>query len=439
MDVIKFRFLTQSRIKKLPNSPGVYAFLGKKPARRAGGEFFYIGKAYNLRGRVKSHFDRPGYKNYLFLDRINKIGFIQTDSEVEALLLEAKLIKEKRPKYNVVWKDSKNYFFAAVTKEKLPRVFITHQPAKIFAPKKNRRASPKLKINYIGPFVDGKALKSVMKYLRRAFPYYTAKKHPQKPCLYCHLNLCPGVDPKKKEYQRNIRNLTGVLKGKRQFVLNNLKREMMKSSRERDFERAAKTRDQILAFNSIFDHAPLIEKTIGPEKKDWQETAQKLKKIIKTRRNIERIEAYDISNIQGKEATGSMVTFFRGRPDKNFYRKFKIRMEDKPNDVAMIKEILIRRLKHKEWPFPGLILIDGGKPQLNVAVSSKSQIPDSRKIKMVALAKRGNELFIEKREKPILLKNLPREIFNLISHLRDEAHRFARAYHHTLREKKMFG
>ena len=418
MDVIKFRFLTQSRIKKLPNSPGVYAFLGKK-------EFFYIGKAANLRSRVKSHFKRPGYKNYLFLDRINKIGFIQTDSEIEALLLEAKLIKEKRPKYNVVWKDSKNYSFVSVTKEKLPRVFITHQPAK-------------LKINHIGPFVDGKALKLVLKYLRRVFPYYTAKKHPQKPCLYCHLNICPGVDPNPKEYQRNIRNLTGVLEGKRQFVLNNLKRGMMKSSRERDFERAAKIRDQILAFNNIFDHAPLIEKTIGPEKKDWQKTAQKLQKIIRTKRSIGRIEAYDISNIQGKEATGSMVTFFQGRPDKNFYRKFRIRMENKPNDVAMIKEILARRLKHKEWPFPGLILIDGGKPQLNVAISSKSQIPDSRKIKMAALAKRKNELFIEGRKKPILLKNLPREIFNLILHLRDEAHRFAKAYHHKLRGKNIF-
>jgi excinuclease ABC subunit C len=138
--------------------------------------------------------------------------------------------------------------------------------------------------------------------------------------------------------------------------------------------------------------------------------------------------------MQGKEATGSMVTFIEGKPDKKFYRKFKIKIAGKPNDTAMLKEILERRLKHKEWIFPDLILIDGGKPQLSAGASVK--YPKS--IKFAALAKRKNELFIKGKKNPILLKTLPREIFNLILRLRDEAHRFAISYHKKLRKDNTF-
>ncbi|MBI2626499.1 MAG: hypothetical protein HYW69_02820 [Candidatus Nealsonbacteria bacterium] len=159
------------------------------------------------------------------------------------------------------------------------------------------------------------------------------------------------------------------------------------------------------------------------------------------------IEAYDISNIQGQEATGSMVTFINGKPDKNFYRRFKIKLAQKPNDVAMLKEVLERRLKHKEWPYPDLILIDGGKAQLNAALKIKDLratlrgVPAwSRKIKdikVMSLAKKNNELYMENRKEPVLLKNLPPEFSNLILRARDEAHRFARKYHHLLRVKKI--
>ena len=156
---------------------------------------------------------------------------------------------------------------------------------------------------------------------------------------------------------------------------------------------------------------------------------------MRVKNKISRIEAYDISNIQGKEATGSMVTFINDLPDKNFYRRFKIKVAGKPNDIAMIKECLTRRFGHPEWGFPDLILIDGGKPQLNVAVNSKLQITNYKQIKVIAIAKKENKLFIEDQRNPVLLKSLSREIFNLILQLRDEAHRFAISYHRKLRKR----
>ena len=149
------------------------------------------------------------------------------------------------------------------------------------------------------------------------------------------------------------------------------------------------------------------------------------------------IEAYDISNIQGTEATGSMVTFVNGKPDKNFYRKFRIKTVHGPNDVAMLKEVLSRRLKHAEWPYPDLILIDGGKAQLNAALCALRG--GAQRIRVVALAKKNNELYIEGLKKPVLLKEMPQDIFSVILQARDEAHRFARAYHHKLRDKALLG
>lgn len=303
------------KINLLPKTPGVYAFIEKaKP--------IYIGKAVNLRARV------PQHKKLLHL--VEQLGYIETKSGDEALLLEAKLIKKYQPKYNVDWKDDKNYFYIGITKEFFPRLFITHQ-------------TKNLKINYIGPFVNGGELKQALKELRKNYPYRTCNVLPRKPCLWYHLDQCL---------------------------------------------------------------APCLFKS-------------------------RRIEAYDISNIQGQEATGSMVAFINGKPDKNLYRRFKIKISGKPNDIAMIKEVLERRFNHPEWGAPDLLLIDGGKAQLNAALSAT-------KTPAVALAKRNNELYMKGLKKPVLLRNLPQETSNLILRARDEAHRFAVAYHHILRKKALF-
>jgi len=429
----KFKFLFKNQISRIPKNSGVYCFKeGAKP--------LYIGKAANIKERVKNHFQQPGYRDYLFLDKTRKIGFINTDSEIEALILEANLIKKYQPKYNVIWRDDKNYFFVAVTKEDFPRIFITHQVSNFEFRISN--------FEYVGPFVDGKALKQTLKVLRRVFPYRSCRVIPKRPCLWYHLNRCPAPCllksgfireiPKdslktKRISQRDAKNLIKILKEEKNPVLKELKREMKKAAKNRDFEEAAKIRDQIMALERVMEHAKIFEPKI--EKLNWPEIENKLKEILKIKNKISRIEAYDVSNIVGKAATGSMVAFVNGIPDKNFYRKFKIKISGKPDDIAMLKEVLKRRLRHLEWGLPDLILIDGGKSQLNAA--SRIVRSNLTKIKVVALAKRKNELYIKNRKKPILLKSLPREIFNLILQARDEAHRFARKYHLKLREKTL--
>jgi len=409
-----FKFVSKNKVSQLPKSAGVYCF-------KANGKILYIGKAANIQERVKNHFQESSYRDGFFMNKVKKVGYFKTDSEfaepsvhltshptsrgseIEALILEANLIKKYQPKYNIVWRDDKNYFYVAITKEDLPRVLIVHQKRE--------------KAEYLGPFVEGTSLKRTLTFLRRAFPYYTAKKHPKTGCLWCSLKLCPGPNPDKKDYQKNIRNLITVLKGKSKNALKNLKKEMKRASTGQNYERAAKIRDQLRVLEKVILHARVLEPAFLTEKK-------------KLPLPFQRVEAYDISNIQGQEATGSLVTFIDGYPEKNLYRKFKIKIEGKPNDVAMIKEVLKRRLKHQEWPLPDLILIDGGKPQLNAA---KSVVKN--KVKVMAIAKKKNELYVEGKKKPMLLKTLPREIFNLILQLRDEAHRFAISYHRRLRKR----
>ncbi|MDO8424604.1 MAG: UvrB/UvrC motif-containing protein [bacterium] len=409
----KFKFSRLKNISELPRGNGVYCFKNKR-------ENLYIGKASNLRERIKNHFLQSTYRDNLFINLVKKIGFIETNSEIEALLLESQLIKQCQPKYNVMWKDDKNYFYIGVTKEELPRVFITHQ------------IEQKTKTIYIGPFVEGTALKKALKTVRKIFPYYTAKNHPPKPCLWCHLRLCPGPDPVKSDYQKNIKNLVLFLRGKKLSVLKNLKREMGIASEREDYEKAARFRDQIGALENILSYSKIFPL---PPSGEWEKTAKWLKDALRIGGEINKIEAYDVSNIQGQEATASMVTFVRGLPDKNLYRKFKIKISGSPNDIAMLKEALSRRFSHPEWPNPELILIDGGKAQLNIAIKVKIQNPQLKNIRIVSLAKKHNELFIEGRKNPLLLEALPREIFNLILQLRDEAHRFAISYHKKLRER----
>jgi len=403
-----FIFFSKSNTEKLPRTPGVYIFKNNK-------EILYIGKATDLKERIKNHFQQPNYRDNLFLDKVKKIGFLETGSEIGALLLEASLIKKHRPRYNIMWRDDKNYFYVVISKEKPPFVSITHQP--------------KRTLNLTGPFVDGTALKKALRLLRKAFPYYSSKKHPKNQCLWCHLGLCPGPDPDLKQYKKSLKNLTEVLRGKKSSVLEKLRKEMKSASKSQDFEKAARLRDQIRTFERIMENARVLEPITN-----WQKTQALFKKAVRIKQNISRIEGYDISNIQGQEATGSMVVFINGLPNKSLYRKFKIKIAGKPNDTAMIREVISRRLRHSEWPIPELMLIDGGKAQLNAAIKARKQ---NAGFKVVGLAKRNNELFIEGEKKPIFLKTLPREVSNIILQIRDESHRFAVAYHHRIRRKNL--
>jgi excinuclease ABC subunit C len=366
--------------------------------------------------------------------------------------LEANLIKKHQPKFNVVWRDDKNYFYVAIVQntQKIPYIYITHQPTKqqlttnrLTAnnenPKLNVR-SQKLEVMYIGPFVEGTALKKTLKFLRKVFPYYTGPKHPKNNCTWCHLELCPGPAPDLKKYKKDIKNLILIIKGKKRTVLNSLKKEMNGFSKENKFEEAERVRDTISNLQQVMAHSMVIGQS---EITNISDARTILAKIIGLNKPISKIECYDISNIQGKFATGSMVTFIDGKSDKSQYKKFKINPpaggENTPNDIAMLKEILIRRFAHTEWKYPEVILIDGGIAQLNIAIKVKQQKLETRNIKVLSLAKHNNDLYIEQPKgypkKFIPLKSLTREIYNLILQLDQEAHRFAITYHKKLRKK----
>ncbi len=413
----RFRLIKGKDFGELPKTAGVYSFYAKN-------EVIYIGKAINTQSRVKNHFSQPSYRDDLFIEKVDKVGYLETGSEIEALVLEASLIKKYQPKFNVVWRDDKNYFYVAISQneQKIPYVFITHQ--------KNYERT-----EYVGPFVEGTALKKTLRFLRRAFPYYTSKKHPKNKCTWCHLGLCPGPNPDLKNYRDNIRKLVLILEGKRSAVLNSLKKEMAALSKENKFEVAAEIRDKIFNLQQVMAHAHVIES--GKQNLSASSGAAALEKIIGLNKKISRIECYDISNIQGKFATGSMVVFIDGKPAKSEYKKFKIKMENEPNDIAMLKEVLGRRFLHPEWSYPEIILIDGGIAQLNIAIKVKAEKSETKNIKVISIAKGRQELFIENKKEPIPLKTLPQEIYNLVKLLDDEAHRFAIAYHKKLRKKNL--
>ncbi|HLD70694.1 MAG TPA: GIY-YIG nuclease family protein [Negativicutes bacterium] len=413
----------QESINFLPRTPGVYLFW-------EGGEILYIGKAINIKERVKNHFMQPVFKDKIFIPRVTRIEARETGSEIDALLLEANLIKQRLPKFNAIWKDDKNYFYVAISKntEKLPYVHITHQKNEFTA-------------EYIGPFIEGAPLKKILKYLRRVFPHYTQARHPKNACTWCHLGLCPGAAPDVITYKKDIKKLVLILQGKRGSALRELKSEMAVLAKDKKFEEAGKVRDRMLALDRIMQHTHVIESQNAKFKnQNWPTTEKSLQEIIGVKTPISKIECYDISNIQGKFSVGSMVVFVDGAPDKSQYKKFRIRMENEPNDIAMLREVFQRRLAHPEWGYPQVMLIDGGKAQLNAAINSKSQTtnykqnPNSKNIKIISIAKGKQELLIERKPK-IPLKALPQEIYNLVKHLDDEAHRFAKDYHTKVRKR----
>ena len=221
--------------------------------------------------------------------------------------------------------------------------------------------------------------------------------------------------------------------GKRKNVVKSLKKEMHFLAKNNKFEEASITRDKIYALERIIGHAKVIDnKQITNEQ--WEKTSNIFIKILDINEKVKRIECYDISNIQGKSATGSMVVFIDGAPNKGQYKKFRIKMKNEPNDIAMLREVLERRFNHEDWNLPEVILIDGGIAQLNIAIKTKNK-PHS--VKVISIAKGRQELFIEGRKNPIPLKELPQDIYNLIKHLDDEAHRFAISYHREVRKKAL--
>lgn len=428
MDKIK------KQIKKITQAPGVYIFRDNKH------QILYIGKAVNLRNRVRSYFVGTGHA--LFLQQITQIQIKKTDSEIEALILEAQLIKKYRPKYNVQWKDDKNYFYLGITREDWPRLFLTHQIKPLISTVITSTASQSHNNSqYIGPFVDGQALKMTLRVLRKIFPYRTCRRLPKRPCLQYHLQRCPAPCRdrsrsvpalNRKDYQINLKNLIKILKGKQKSVVKKLRQDMQKVSQKKDFERAAKIRDQIQGLKKVLAHAHIIE--VLPRRNETPPRSYKNSVWLR------RIEAYDISNISGGSAVGSMIVFEKGQPKKQDYRRFKIKTVKGANDTAMLQEVLCRRLKHPEWPMSDVVLIDGGRAQLNTALKIFKQHSKVAKNlpEIFALAKKQEMLYTIKNTQPIALAKFNQELSFFIQRIRDKAHCFALTYHHKLRKKDLF-
>lgn len=397
----------------------------------------YVGKAKNLKNRVSSYFQNStqlGEKTKQLVSKVKKIRIIKTQSELESFLLEADLIKQHKPFFNIRFIDDKSYPLIRITaKEKYPAILLS------------RNEDDKKSI-YFGRYPSSSSVRSVLKTIRRIFPYQSVLNHPKKKCLYNHLDLCPCppllTSSDILEYKKSIRHIAQFLKGDTKKVIKQLEKDRNEYSKSDEFEKAAKIQRKIAAIEYVtspsykpFDYEvnPNLEEDI--RKKEMDSLIEVLRKNGVNIENVNRIECYDISNISGRLATGSMVVFENGAKNTSEYRRFKIKKTKGPNDFAMIQEVLMRRFSKIGWSIPELIIIDGGKGQVSTA--SKTLNDMNIDIPVIGLAKRL-ETIITSNLKEILL---PRRSdgLKLVMKIRDEAHRFAITYHRKLRSKAING
>ena len=393
-----------------------------------------MGKAKNLKRRVSSYFSKQnlGEKTRILVAQIKKIRTIEVASEIEAFLLEEKLIKQYTPRYNIKLTDGKRYPSIKITvKYKYPKVLLV---------RKQEADNAK----YFGPYTSTTSLRMVLKMLRRIFPYQAVINHPNKLCLYYHLGLCPCPSvTKDPNYRKNISHIIDFLSGNKNLLIRNLTKDRNQASARDDFEKAGgiqKQIDSITLITSSFYQPFAYEENPNLRSDTIALDLQSLKNILHENgvmvADLLRIECYDISNTSGLNATGSMVVFTNGEKDGSSYRHFKIKQDykSKPNDFAMMQEVLGRRLKHSDWPKPSLIIVDGGKGQ----VSSAKRIIDSLSlnIPLIGLAKREETIITSDLKEIKLLRDS--RALQLIMRLRDEAHRFAITYHKKLRAKAIF-
>src|SRR3989338_5328523 len=470
-----------SHYAKIPKRTGVYIFSDAK------GIPLYVGKAVNIRNRIRSDYrETSNPAKAMLLKQARGISWEFAGSEPEALIREAALIKKLKPRYNVLLRDDKNYLYVGFTRESFPKVFVTHKKktkkSRIFN-LESRKKPPKiptskfgfkiLSSKFIGPFTDGSALKRVLKVLRAIFPYCVCRVPHRRECLSATLGKCIGVcciaselriarygsDTERrrirKQYKKNIGAIEVMLRGERPRLLTALAKDMREASRGQRFEEAARLRDQLAALKNVFLHRPVVENTKRAQ--DRVHALRELQKILKLRHAPVRVEIYDISNTQGALAVGSMAVFINGFPEKSHYRRFRIRSEERIDDAAMMREVIMRRLRHAlpknqkyaAWPLPDVLIVDGGKGQVGGAIealrNTKYLLPHMQSMPILGLAKGKNELHfatvtfkegaIEKSISYELkaISSASRSLQHLLIHLQDEAHRFAITYHRKLR------
>jgi excinuclease ABC subunit C len=402
----------KKKAKNMPDGPGVYYFLGPRK------EVLYIGKATSLRDRVRSYFSSD-----LIVTRgpllVEMLGLAKTvewkgaDSVLEALILEANLIRSHQPMYNTMLKDDKSFNYVVITKEDYPRVLVVR------GKNLDDEFSEKKRLYTFGPFPHGLQLREAMKLIRKIFPYrdtctpaeemLKAGKRP-KACFNAHIGLCPGVCTgavSKAEYRRLLHHIVLLFQGKKKQLLKTLEREMKAAAKEERFEEAARLRSQVFALGHIQDVSLIKDEYRKP----------------KMTLGVTRIEAYDNAHLRGGSFVGVMTVVEDGEAQKGDYRKFRIRSAAPGDDVGALREVLARRLGHDEWPLPRIIVVDGSTGQINAAEKVLGE--HSMTIPVVGVVKdekhrprdiRGDRELINGRERDILLANA-------------EAHRFAIGYH----------
>jgi excinuclease ABC subunit C len=426
-----------AKAREFPQSPGVYLM------KDAAGRVIYVGKAKNLRSRSSSYFlkaARDEQRTATWIDEIADIDFVLCESEVDALLVESRLIKDIQPKHNRELKDDKSFpYLMITTREDFPRVEITREP---------RDRGVKL----YGPFAGAGALRGAIQVLQRIFKFRTCSLDIEenderwkwfRPCLLASIQQCTApcnLRISKEEYRRDIRRLQMFLEGKKHDLLEQLREEMQSASKALDFETAARLRDEIVMLESLDERGDL-DTHAQPEVFyiDPKKGLAGLRKILKLPETPRTIEGIDIAHLGGGQTVASVVQFLDGLPFRPGYRRYRIRNVQGVDDFGSIYEVVsrrYRRLRDEGEVFPDIVLIDGGKGQLNAALAAFQDQQITPPV-LLSLAKREEEIYLPQEAQPL---RLSRHAFalRLLQYVRDEAHRSAQHYHHILRRKSQF-
>ena len=441
----------KQKLNKLPVEPGVYFH------KNAGGEIIYVGKAAVLKNRVRQYFQksRKDIKTEALVKEIADTDWIVVDTEMDALFLESEMIKRYMPKWNILLRDDKTVSYVRVTmKDEVPYISFTRNPIDDGA-------------TYIGPFYGKSAVEKAVRVLRRVFPYYD-KPYTGKKTLNTDLGLTPGIEIGKttaKDYKRNLRKLIRYLEGDREKLLKELEKTMYKEAAAGNYELAAEARNQLFGLKELKKKIVFSDKEFMDISSD--QALKQLQELLNLQEPPRRIEGYDISHQSGSNTVGSMVVFINGASARSEYRKFKIRTSTN-DDLKSMQEVISRRLKHKEWEYPDLIILDGGITQVNAVLPliepynipvigrdksgdharnarTKLVIPEYSKLRgfrsaaarELAREPRGDGR--ERRDPKLEYLELPNgsHITRLIARIDEEAHRFAVTYHSLLKRKNM--
>jgi excinuclease ABC subunit C len=425
------------KVKLFPAAPGVYLM------KDAEGRVIYVGKAKVLRNRAGHYFTKAAAEDARTADLVKSIAdidFIPADSEVDALLMEARLVKDIQPRFNIELKDNKTFPYLQIRiREEFPRVEFT-------------RAPRSKGVRLYGPFTSAKSLRAAIQVLQRVFQFRTCgldirSKNDQwrwfRPCILHSIRQCTApcnFRVSREDYRKQIRRLCMVLEGKKGKLIKELEQSMQEASAKLEFEKAARLRDEIIALKSLGLRGD-VDKDVQPEvfHIEPRKGSFGLRKVLGLKETPRTIEGIDIAHLSGQETVASLVSFIDGLPFKPNYRRYKIQSVEGVDDFASMREVIARRFRNslageEEQVFPDILLIDGGKGQLS-AVLEVFRMLGKEPPCLISLAKQQEEIYRPGESEPLRLSRHSSAL-RLLQYVRDEAHRFAQHYHHLLRRKK---